>query len=73
MDIRSRWGPGVSARILTFTPISGRDVEIAWATHRAFKLAEAYDPSLLDDPVHRKARDKAVEQFERLYAQWCAK
>jgi hypothetical protein len=49
----------------------GEEVETAWATHRALLRAEIHDQSLLNDPSHVRARDKAEREFERLYAEWC--
>jgi hypothetical protein len=61
----------VNARVLRFPRPMGEEVETAWATHRALLRAEIHDQSLLNDPSHVRARDKAEREFERLYAEWC--
>lgn len=63
----------MSAQVLTFPRPLGEEVEMAWATHRAFLRAEMHDPSLRDDDAHNRARDRASREFERLYEEWIAK
>lgn len=57
--------------VIRFPRAMGEEAETAWATHRALLRAEQHDPNLLSDPAHRRARDKAETEFERLYADWC--
>lgn len=60
----------MSAEIIPLPRPDGGEVELAWATHRAFARAEAADPSLLDDVAHCRARDRAKREFDRLYSEW---
>jgi hypothetical protein len=61
----------VSAQIVPFPRPDGEEVELAWATHRAFCRAEAADPRLCHDSAHNKAKERAESEFMRLYNEWC--
>ena len=61
----------MSARIIPFCHSSDDAVKIAFATHRAFVLAETVDPALRQDSAHNEAKANACRNFERLYAEWC--
>lgn len=50
--------------------VSRTDVEVAWATLRALRLAAAEDRSLENDAAHQLAIATAQQRFERIYSDW---
>jgi hypothetical protein len=60
----------MTASILQLPRPSGDEVEIAWATHRALIRAELADPSLKLDRAHNLAKQKAEQEFTRLFDEW---
>lgn len=50
--------------------VTQRDVEVAWATHRALLLAKVDDPKLANDIAHQEATAEARDRFLRLFDEW---
>lgn len=61
----------MSAEIIPFARPAGHEVEDAWATLRAFDRAEKADASLLTDKAHRRGKERAAREYERLFTEWC--
>jgi hypothetical protein len=50
--------------------VSRQQVDIAWATYKAMRLAEVDDPSLANDLAHQQATEEAFEKYRRLFDEW---